>query len=56
MAQGATLGNGTIWPRLGQEGMAVNQATADAVAANVLPVVRKIQAVGATGHRAIAEG
>jgi Recombinase len=36
------------------KGVAVNRAAAEAFAANVLPVVRQIQATGATTSRAIA--
>jgi hypothetical protein len=35
-------------------GAAANRATADAFAANVLPIVRQIEASGATTHRAIS--
>ena len=35
-------------------GAAANRVAADGFAANVLPIVRQIQAAGATTHRAIA--
>lgn len=35
-------------------GAAANRMAADAFAANVLPIVRQIQAAGATTHRAVA--
>jgi len=54
-AQGAKLGNRTNLPVAQAKGVAVNRAAADAFAANVLPVVRQIQATGATTSRAIAE-
>jgi len=54
-AQGAKLGNRTNLPAAQAKGVAVNRAAADAFAANVLPVVRQIQATGATTSRAIAE-
>jgi len=36
------------------KGAAANRAATDAFAANVLPIVRQIEAAGATTHRAIA--
>jgi DNA invertase Pin-like site-specific DNA recombinase len=52
-AQGVKLGN----PRAAEaavKALAANRAAADQFAANVLPVVRVIQASGATTHRDIA--
>ncbi len=54
-AQGARLGNRTNLPAAQAAGVAANRQAADAFAANVLPVVRQIQASGATTPRAIAE-
>jgi DNA invertase Pin-like site-specific DNA recombinase len=54
-AQGAKLGNRTNLADAQAKGAATTSATAAAFAANVLPVVRQIQAAGATTHRAIAE-
>jgi DNA invertase Pin-like site-specific DNA recombinase len=54
-AQGATLGNRTNLDQAQAKGAAANKQAADALAANVLPVVRQIQASGATSLRAIAE-
>lgn len=53
-ARGATLGNGTNLAQAQTKGVETNRAAADAFAANVLPVVRQIQAAGATTNRAIA--
>lgn len=53
-AQGATLGNRTNLADAQAKGVETNQAAADAFAANVLPIVRQIQASGATTGRAIA--
>ena len=53
-AQGATLGNRTNLAKAAAKGNDANRAAADAFAANVLPVVRQIQAAGATTTRAIA--
>ncbi len=53
-AQGAALGNRTNLAEAQAAGVATNQETADAFAANVLPVIRQIQATGATTFRAIA--
>jgi DNA invertase Pin-like site-specific DNA recombinase len=53
-AQGAVLGNRTNLPEAQAKGVAVNRKAADAFAANVLPIVRQIQAAGATTFRAIA--
>jgi DNA invertase Pin-like site-specific DNA recombinase len=54
-AQGARLGNRTNLPEAQAKGAAAVQAAADAFAANVLPVVRHIQASGAKTPRAIAD-
>ena len=54
-AQGAVLGNRTNLAEAAAKGAAAQRMAADAFAANVLPVVRQIQAAGATTHRAIAE-
>ncbi len=54
-AQGATLGNRTNLNDAKAKGAAANAAGADAFAANVLPVIRQIQASGAKTIRAIAE-
>jgi DNA invertase Pin-like site-specific DNA recombinase len=53
-AQGAVLGNRTNLPAAQAKGVAANREAADAFAANVLPIVRQIQAAGATTFRAIA--
>jgi DNA invertase Pin-like site-specific DNA recombinase len=53
-AHGAVLGNRTNLPEAQAKGVAANRKTADAFAANVLPIVRQIQASGATTFRAIA--
>ena len=53
-AHGAVLGNRTNLPEAQAKGVAVNRKTADAFAANVLPIVRQIQAAGATTFRALA--
>ena len=54
-AQGAILGNPSNLPAAQALGVSAIQAGADAFAANVLPVVRQIQAAGTTTTRAIAE-
>ena len=54
-AQGAKLGNRTNLDEASAKGATANRAAADAFAANVLPVVRQIQASGATTLQAIAE-
>jgi hypothetical protein len=54
-AQGAKLGNRTNLLEAQAKGAAAGKAAADAFAANVLPVVRELQAVGITTTRAIAE-
>ncbi len=53
-AQGAVLGNRTNLPEAQALGASANRKAADAFAANVLPIVRQIQAAGITGFRAIA--
>lgn len=53
-AQGAVLGNRTNLPDAAAKGNEANRAAADAFAANVLPVVKQIQAAGSTTPRAIA--
>ena len=54
-AQGAVLGNRTNLGDAQAKGATANKAAAETFAANVLPVVRQIQASGATTLRAIAE-
>ena len=54
-AEGAALGNRTNLPAAQAKGAAANREAADAFAANVLPVVRQLQAAGITTARAIAE-
>jgi len=54
-AQGAALGNRTNLPAAQAKGVATNQGNADAHAANVLPIIRQIQASGATNLRAVAD-
>src|SRR4051795_5038296 len=54
-AQGVVLGNRTNLADASAKGVATNRKAADAFAANVLPVLRQIQAAGATTHRAIAQ-
>jgi len=54
-AQGATLGNHTNLAEAQAKGAAAGKAAADAFAANVLPVVRQLQAAGVVTVRAIAE-
>ena len=54
-AQGAKLGNRTTLAEAQAMGSAATRDAADAFAANVLPVVRQLQAQGATTTRAIAE-
>ncbi len=53
-AQGATLGNRTNLADAQAKGVETNQAAAGAFAANVLPIVKQIQAAGATTPRAVA--
>ena len=52
--QGALLGNPTNLGQAQAKGAAAHRTAADAFAANVLPIVRQIEAAGATTHRAIA--
>ena len=54
-AQGAKLGNRTNLPEAAAKGAGANRTAADAFAANVLPVVRQIEASGVKGYRALAE-
>jgi DNA invertase Pin-like site-specific DNA recombinase len=54
-AQGAVLGNRTNLADAATKGAAANRTAADSFAANVLPIIRQIQAAGATTHRAITE-
>jgi DNA invertase Pin-like site-specific DNA recombinase len=53
-AQGVKLGNPTNLAEAGAKGAATQRAEADTFAANVMPIVRQIQAAGATTTRAIA--
>ncbi len=53
-AAGALLGNRTNLDTAQSMGQAANRNAADAFAANVLPIVRQIQATGAMTFRAIA--
>ena len=53
--KGAKLGNRTNLVEAQAKGVVANRAAVDALAANVLPVLRQIQASGATTLRAIAE-
>jgi DNA invertase Pin-like site-specific DNA recombinase len=53
-AQGVTLGNRTNLPEAAAKGASANRDAADAFAANVLPVIRQIEASGIKGYRAIA--
>jgi DNA invertase Pin-like site-specific DNA recombinase len=53
-AQGVKLGNPVNLAEAGAKGAATQRAEADAFAANVLPIVRQIQAGGAATPRAIA--
>jgi hypothetical protein len=52
-ATGAKLGNRTNLAAAQAKGFAINQAAAIRFAVNVLPVIRQMQATGATGYRAI---
>jgi DNA invertase Pin-like site-specific DNA recombinase len=54
-AQGVVLGNPTNLSEAGSRGAAANRASADAFAANVLPIIRQIEACGVKGHRAFAK-
>jgi DNA invertase Pin-like site-specific DNA recombinase len=53
-AQGAVLGNRTNLAEAATKGAAANREAAAGFAANVLPIVRQIQAAGAATPRAIA--
>jgi DNA invertase Pin-like site-specific DNA recombinase len=54
-AQGARLGEPHHnLPAAQEKGVVVNRAAAEARAVNVLPIVRRIEAAGATTHRTIA--
>jgi DNA invertase Pin-like site-specific DNA recombinase len=53
-AQGAKLGNRTNLPEAQARGTAASIVVADAFAANVLPIIRRIEATGTSGSRAIA--
>jgi DNA invertase Pin-like site-specific DNA recombinase len=53
-AQGAILGNRTNLPDAQAMGAVANRAAANQFAANVLPIVRQIEAAGAKTPRAIA--
>jgi DNA invertase Pin-like site-specific DNA recombinase len=53
-AQGVKLGNRVNLAAAGAKGGETQRAGADAFAANVLPIVRQMQAAGATTARAIA--
>jgi DNA invertase Pin-like site-specific DNA recombinase len=53
-AAGAVLGNRTNLAEAQAKSVAANKAGADVFAANVLPIVRQIEASGITGARAIA--
>lgn len=53
-AQGVKLGNPVNLAQAGARGAARQRADADTFAANVLPIVRQIQAAGATTYRAVA--
>jgi DNA invertase Pin-like site-specific DNA recombinase len=54
-AQGALLGNRTNLPDAQAKAVAANREAADAFAANMLPILRQIQASGATTLRGIAD-
>jgi len=54
-AQGVKLGNPVNLADAGAKGADMQRAAADAYAANVLPVIRQIQASGASTLRAVAE-
>ena len=53
-AQGAKLGNPTNIDHAGQVGRRVQQAEADRLARNVMPIIRNIQAAGPVGMVSIA--
>lgn len=52
--EGRKLGNPTNLAEAQAAGAAANRKAAEAFAANVLPIIRQIQAAGVTGFRAIA--
>ena len=54
-AQGAALGNRTNLPEARAKGVESNRQAATAFAANILPIIRQIEATGATSYYAIAE-
>ncbi len=54
-AQRVGLCNPRNLAEAGAKGAATQHTDADAFAANVLPIIRQIEAAGATTHRAIAE-
>jgi DNA invertase Pin-like site-specific DNA recombinase len=54
-AQGATLGNRTNLSAAQARGADANRTAADAFAANVLPIVRQIEASGVSGYRKLAD-
>lgn len=53
-AQGAVLGNPTNLPEARAKAACANRALAASFVANVMPVIRQIEATGATSYRAIA--
>jgi hypothetical protein len=53
--QGALLGNRTNLAEAQAKAHEANRATAEAFAANVLPIVRQIQAAGVSGLKNIAD-
>jgi len=53
-AQGMRLGNRTNLADASAKGAEANREAADAFAANVMPIIRQIEASGVKGHRAIA--
>jgi hypothetical protein len=53
-AQGTVLGNRTNLKDAQAKGVVTNRKAANSFAANVLPIVRQIQAAGVTTPRAIA--
>jgi DNA invertase Pin-like site-specific DNA recombinase len=53
-AQGVLLGNRTNLAEACAKGTAANRKAADAFAANVLPIIRQMQAVGARSLVAVA--
>jgi DNA invertase Pin-like site-specific DNA recombinase len=54
-AQGAALGNRTNLPEARAKGIESNRQAAASFAANILPVIRQIEAAGANSFQAIAE-